>query len=165
MKLLKDLGMIYASETSLKKSRYGLYECPDCLKSVKKATGTVRHYESKGRIVKCKRCSQLNNTNGTIHDVASYRLLHIHSNMMRRCYAKTHLQYARYGGRDIGVCKIWQDFNNWKKWAIANKHIKGYDMHRINENGDYEPSNVKILTRAEHMRLHRNNKFPLKDNK
>lgn len=35
MRLIKDLGILYTSETKKYKKRYGIYECPYCLNHVK----------------------------------------------------------------------------------------------------------------------------------
>lgn len=62
--------------------------------------------------------------------------------MMHRCYNKKMTNYMYYGGRGISVCERWHDF-----WTFA-KDIKeipsGYSLDRIDVNGNYEPTNVRI---------------------
>lgn len=53
MKLIKDLGMQYATENSKRKYRFGLFECPICLKHIKINVHSV----NSGHTTKCRRCS------------------------------------------------------------------------------------------------------------
>lgn len=55
MKLIKDLGMKFPTETSKKKKRYGLYECERCKERIEVITADVVRRDQK----RCKPCSRI----------------------------------------------------------------------------------------------------------
>lgn len=69
--------------------------------------------------------------------------------MMSRCYRDNDVNYNRYGGRGITVCKGWHDIENFEKWVEQSNYEKGLTLDRIDVNGNYEPSNCRWATKAE----------------
>lgn len=64
--------------------------------------------------------------------------------MMRRCYTPKVKHYDRYGGRGISVCNEWHAFNNFAAWSESvGGRPDGYSLDRINNDGNYEPSNCR----------------------
>lgn len=53
MKLIKDLGTIYATPSSKRRNRYGIYECPVCNNHLRFITNSV----NSGHTTKCRSCS------------------------------------------------------------------------------------------------------------
>jgi len=53
MKLVKDLGMHYPTDESIRKSRYGKYKCPSCKKIVTARTQDVK----RGKSTQCRSCA------------------------------------------------------------------------------------------------------------
>lgn len=70
-------------------------------------------------------------------------------NMEYRCENPEHEYYHIYGGRGIKVCPEWKEFDSFLEWSISNGHEKGLSLERIDNDGDYEPSNCKWATIAE----------------
>lgn len=66
--------------------------------------------------------------------------------MKQRCYYKKHKAYHRYGGRGIVVCDEWQSIKEFRKWALENGYRDNLTLDRINNDGNYEPSNCRWVT-------------------
>jgi hypothetical protein len=64
-----------------------------------------------------------------------------------RCYNPYSKSYKYYGKRGIKVCERWQHLQNF----ITDMGIcpKGLTIERLNNNGDYEPSNCVWATRKQ----------------
>lgn len=59
----------------------------------------------------------------------------------QRCYNKNYQKYKNYGGRGIKVCDRWiNSFENFFE-DMGYKPSKSHSIERINNDGDYEPSN------------------------
>lgn len=61
--------------------------------------------------------------------------------MKQRCLNKNSPDYKHYGGRGITVCERWMDFKNFLD--DMGKRPKGMSLDRIDNDGNYEPSNCK----------------------
>ena len=67
--------------------------------------------------------------------------------MKCRCNNPKNRNYNSYGGRGIKVCDEWQkDFMAFYNWSMANGYKKGLSCDRINNNGNYEPTNCRWTT-------------------
>jgi hypothetical protein len=71
--------------------------------------------------------------------------------MLYRCYNPKNREYTYYGARGIKVCDAWLDFRNFEPWAIQNGWQKGLTIDRTDNDGNYEPSNCRFITRAENI--------------
>lgn len=86
------------------------------------------------------------------------RLVHVYSEMKRRCNSKRDTAYERYGGRDIRVCKLWErSFYSFYRWAIKNGYAPGLSIERKKNTGNYTPRNCKWATAGEQCRNRRSN--------
>lgn len=88
---------------------------------------------------------------GTIkHGKKGTRLYSIWQGMKARCNRRSHTWYKRYGGRGISICDEWvDDFQAFYNWAMANGYRDDLSIDRINNDGNYEPSNCKWSTEKE----------------
>lgn len=62
-----------------------------------------------------------------------------------RCNNPNLSSYENYGGRGIKVCERWLDFQNFYDDISKLEHFgeEGYTLDRIDNNGNYEPGNVR----------------------
>jgi len=75
-------------------------------------------------------------------------LFQVWSGMKHRCYAPSRKSTGRYEERGITVCDEWRDdFMNFYNWAITNGYEEGLEIDREDNDGNYEPSNCRFVTR------------------
>lgn len=77
--------------------------------------------------------------------------------MRERCSNPHNKRYNRYGGRGIKVCEEWQNFNSFKDWCLSNGYSPNLTIDRIDNDGNYEPSNCRFVTSAEQNRNYSRN--------
>lgn len=78
------------------------------------------------------------------------RLMRIYSMMKQRCYNTTMPNFKYYGGRGITVCEEWRNNSqSFYDWAISNGYSENLTLDRIDNNGNYEPSNCRWISMKE----------------
>lgn len=88
------------------------------------------------------------------------RLYNIWTKMKGRCFNKNNDSYEKYGGRGITVFGEWvNDFTLFYEWSINNGYGDDLTIDRINNDGNYEPSNCRWATRTTQNRNKRNNHY------
>lgn len=83
----------------------------------------------------------------------------IWKNMRRRCHNLNNSRYHDYGGRGITVFEKWREsFQEFYDY-IGPRPSKSHTLDRINNNGNYEPGNVRWATIEEQYRNKRNTRM------
>jgi len=139
------LEKITYKKTATSRHRYGLFVC-DCGKSKKILLNSVVSGRTKScgcfKIQKDAE-SKLTTAKSDTPIYSRWRL------MKQRCLNKKCPNYQRYGAKGIGICDEWMVFENFEKWALESGFEKDLHLDRIDNNGDYKPSNCRWITQLE----------------
>jgi hypothetical protein len=77
------------------------------------------------------------------HGMTNTRLFRIWRGMINRCKYKSLDRYEKYGGRGIKVCERWAtSFENFMSDTAPYPGVP-YQIDRIDNDGNYEPSNCR----------------------
>lgn len=82
--------------------------------------------------------------------------------MLSRCNNPMSKDYNRYGGRGVkclfnNIYEFWFELQKDKKIQLLLNEPYNYEIDRINNNGNYEIGNIRIVTKSENQRNKRNN--------
>lgn len=97
-----------------------------------------------------------------VHGKACTNIHSTWKSMTQRCCNPNATSFKYYGARGISVCEEWKrDFQAFYDYVSQLPHFgeEGYSIDRINNNGNYEPGNVKWSTRKEQSSNRRSCKY------
>ena len=151
-----EVGRIYGRYTVL-----GIYKKPDSYPKyalVQCSCDSPPRYVMVGLIKNgaAKSCGCYHKERVTKHGAWGTPLFAVWKGMIDRCTNTKNKRYPRYGGRGISVCERWLQFHNFNE-DMSPSFVVGLTLDRVDNNGDYEPSNCKWSTRSQQNRNYSRN--------
>lgn len=83
----------------------------------------------------------------------------IWKSIIQRCTNKNAKAYPDYGGRGICICDSWRNSFEAFLADVGPRPSPGHSLDRENNDGNYEPGNVRWATRTEQNRNSRHNRL------
>lgn len=117
-----------------------------------KSCGCLKNELAKARTI------ARNTTHGDSKRGSKTSLYETWEGIKRRCYSPTRRDYSYYGGRGITMYPRWVgDFAAFRDWILANlgPRPKGMSIDRIDNDGNYEPGNVRWATQSQQIKNRR----------
>lgn len=137
-------GCVFGKLTVLHESGFkrGRRVCWHCLCECGKESDVQANNLKSGNTTSCGHCHDI--WNGR----SGEKLYSVWDNMRKRCSDPNGKRYKNYGGRGISVCEEWKNnYLAFAKWAEENGYEDGLTIDRINNDGNYEPSNCRWTDR------------------
>ena len=128
-----------------------LFKCDCGNETVKVATLVNRGIvKSCGCLSRNKNCGKgASASDRKTHGMSNTRMHHIWLGMKYRCSEHHGAAQKRYSERGISICDEWMKFECFYEWAITNGYDENLTIDRIDNDGNYEPSKCRWVTRKE----------------
>jgi len=78
--------------------------------------------------------------------IRGHKLYRVWRSLRERCNNPRHISYQYYGGKGVTVCREWDCYEYFFKWAIEHGWEEGLQIDRINNKVGYCPSNCRFVT-------------------
>jgi len=168
MKLINLSGRKFGRLTAIKDAGRDtrgrvLWSCEcDCGKEAIVLAERLRNGDTKScGCLHTERAYQINRTHGLYRDIAGGRskLYLVWMEMKQRCINPNNKSYQNYGGRGIRICNEWMNYQAFHDWAMSIGYKEGLSIDRIDNDGDYKPSNCRWVSRYIQSRNTRKNRM------
>jgi ribosomal protein L28 len=138
-----QVGASFSLPKGSTRRRFAVYQCECgyvCLQMTEKA-----------RINRATHCAWC----GPMHGCSREPLYQTWQSMIARCTNQKHEYYDIYGGRGIRVCERWMQSPKNFFDDVGPRPSKKHQLDRIDNDGNYEPGNVRWATLVEQVRNRR----------
>lgn len=87
------------------------------------------------------------------HGYCGQRVYNICRGIVSRCTDPKNHKYPRYGGRGIKVHDDWlSSYKNMVEYFLSSGYTDGLQVDRIDNDGNYEPGNIRFVDQITNMR-------------
>lgn len=120
----------------------------------------VDSYNLRKGLVKSCGCCAKGFPSHITHGLKNTKTYHTWTKIKGRCFDVNNNRYEYYGRRGITVCAAWKDdFQAFYDYVSKLDHFneQGYSLDRIDNNGNYEPNNLRWADQKAQCRNRRNN--------
>ena len=96
--------------------------------------------------------SEKNSKRSKTHGMTRSKIYRTWQGIKTRCFNQNNHKYSNYGGRGIAMFPEWiNDFQKFYEYVSKLPHYgeDGYSLDRIDNNGNYEPNNLRFATTKE----------------
>jgi len=146
---MNEVGKVYGAWMVRAKAKKG-YKCL-CL-GCKQTTRVIRLASLRaGSTLMCRSCSRKASKKERPPEYSVW------VGMNQRCHNPSSKDYPNYGGRGIEVCSLWRKSFEAFYMHVGSRPDPKYTIDRVDTNGNYEPGNVRWLSRTEQNRNQRSN--------
>lgn len=108
--------------------------------------GTSFSSKQKNRVFCTRECWAVHQAPYKSHGESKTRLNRIWCDMRRRCNPKNAAKRPAYSGRGVSVFQEWNNYLVFREWALSNGYNDSLEIDRINNDGNYEPSNCRWVS-------------------
>lgn len=116
-----------------------------------------------GRSKRCASCADDRKRGSSVNlNSNDYRKMRqVWHSMIRRCERRTESSYERYGGRGIKVAEVFKGPDGFSAFVehLGTPPSTEHEIDRIDNDGNYEPGNIRWATHAEQVRNRSTNRF------
>lgn len=150
MKRAELAGNKYGKLTVLSYCGNSYWECKcECGNICRKSAYTL----TRGVAIQCLTCSHKR------HGMSRSPEYKVWQDILQRCNNPNEPNYKRYGARGIKICERWA--NSFEKFYedVGPRPSRWHELDRTDNNGDYEPDNVRWVTCRQNNWNRRNNRY------
>lgn len=147
------------SYAGLDKERRALWKCIcDCGNAFIARGKDLRNGSTKSCGCFKTRVAKRNGNNNKTHGETKTRLYNIWRGIKKRCLLPNDTSYEWYGAKGITICDEWlESYEVFREWALKNGYEDNLSIDRVDNNGNYEPSNCRWITMKEQENNRTNN--------
>jgi len=134
--------------------RLGKFKCPCGNEFITRISSVHKKHTNSCGCYNKRRVLEANTT----HKLSKHPLYHTWDRMIKRCYKEGSQDYKNYGERGISVCERWKDINSFIE-DMYPTYSKELSIDRIDNDGNYEPSNCRWATAKIQTRNRRSTRY------